>query len=290
MPFIPFQKTSGAGNTFVVIDGRNLPPAIDLAALAREACSAATPHGGADGLIVVAQSEQNDFEMLYYNRDGSTGMMCGNGGRCAVRFAADHGYVNDPAALHFSNAGVGYTAALSPSGVRIDFPDPLEIRLHETIEIDGLSIPHSFIDVGTPHVILQTTEIPEFATVKFRDIDVATWGSRIRNHPDFVERGVNVNFVRPLPEGNGIGLRTYERGVEAETGACGTGAIASAIASVLLAGMSAPVRVVPTSGDALSVDFTIGGEESISNVSLEGPAEVIAEGTLSPEWLAAGQS
>ena len=122
-----YRKMSGSGNTFVMFDGRRLPAAIDLARLAPVACDEARGHGGADGLIAIYPWGLGDFEMKYYNRDGSTGMMCGNGGRCAVRFAVDEGFVARPETVRFTNAGVVYDASVTARGVRLQFPTPRRI-------------------------------------------------------------------------------------------------------------------------------------------------------------------
>ena len=280
MSLIPFQKTSGAGNTFVVVDDRNLPPDTDLAALARFACADEREYGGADGFIAVSASQSNDFVMHYYNKDGSTGMMCGNGGRCAVRFAADHGYVSDSSTVAFANAGVPYRAELTGRGVRLDFPDPIAIRPHNSISVEGRDVHYAFVDVGTPHVIIVTNSEEDISETDFDQLDVAHLGSAIRNHPTFAENGVNVNFVFLLPEKKGIRLRTYERGVEAETGACGTGAIASGMIAVLEHTLPAPVQVIPTSGSPLWIAFAVDSDRNVHNVSLEGGADILLEGEL----------
>ncbi len=288
---IPYQKTSGAGNTFVVIDGKDLPAGIDYPYLAQFACSDNREHGGADGLIVVLGIDGSDFEMKYYNRDGSTGMMCGNGGRCAVRFAAEHNYVATEQDVSFVNAGVPYHAQLTERGVRVDFPDPRELQIAVTLQLDNPLQPgntplhYSYVDVGTPHVVLFVDEVEGIQmdledNADIHTVDVAQWGAAIRNHPRFVEKGVNVNFVSLLPANNGIQLRTYERGVEAETGACGTGAIASAIVTAFRHNLPCPINVIPTSGSPLWIDFQRSPQGIVQNVSLEGGADILHEGIL----------
>ena len=282
---IPYQKTSGAGNTFVVVDGKDVPVGIDFVHLAQFACSDNREHGGADGLIAVLGTNGSDFEMKYYNRDGSTGMMCGNGGRCAVRFAAEHQYVARVEDVSFVNAGVPYHAQLTERGVRIDFPDPREVQIAVTLQLDSSlhlansAIHYSYIDVGTPHAVLFVDENMQ-ANMDLDAVDVALWGSAIRNHQRFVEEGVNVNFVSLLPTNDGIQLRTYERGVEAETGACGTGAIASAIVAFFRHKLPCPIKVIPTSGSPLWIDFKLSSQGIVQNVSLEGGADVLQEGIL----------
>lgn len=283
MNSIPYQKISGAGNTFVVIDGRDLPAGTDLSKLAREGCGPEHAHGGTDGLIVIAGSDERDFEMKYYNRDGSTGMMCGNGGRCAVLFAAEHGYVRDRDNLSFTNAGIAYNASLTELGVRLSFPDPNSFDLHRKLSIDGVAVPCHFGDVGTPHAVIFVNELAAGEDKEegaLDRLDLNVWGSAVRRHPDFGSEGANANFADLLPEGGGIRLRTFERGVEAETGACGTGAAASAIIAAMLYGLKAPVTVIPTSNSPLRVGFRFTAPDRVTDVTLEGGAEVLMEGEL----------
>jgi diaminopimelate epimerase len=277
MASLNYSKMSGAGNTFIVVDGRELPHGIDLSALARAICSDALPHGGADGFIAVAPWESGDFEMKYYNRDGSSGMMCGNGGRCAVRFAADAGYVADPDAIGFVAAGVVYRAAITDRGVKLFFPEPRAFRIGLTVDLLGAERPCHYGDVGTPHAVMFIDEMETGSGLD--DLPIDLWGAQLRNHQDFAPGGANANFVEVMEEGKGIRLRTFERGVEAETGACGTGAISSGIIAALARGVAPPVTVVTTSGATLIVDFTV-TDGRIGNVSLEGDAGVIATGTL----------
>lgn len=268
-----YTKMSGAGNTFIMADGRGLPAEADLAALARDCTSAELEHGGADGFIAVYPgTDGDDFEMRYYNRDGSTGMMCGNGGRCAVRYAADHGMIADAGHIRFHNAGVAYAAAITERGVKVTFPDPRSFELDRGIDLFGMSRRYHFADVGTPHAVLF---VEDLGVADVWDLDLNIWGAAVRNHPAFQPGGANANFVGVLPDGVGIILRTFERGVEAETGACGTGAVSSAIIASKLYGLAAPVAVTTTSGATLWVDFTAATDGHVAEVSLEGDADVV---------------
>ncbi len=273
-----YTKMSGAGNTFIVLDGRELPAGLDLGALAPEICDGALEHGGADGLMAIEPWEDGDFRMHYFNRDGSTGMMCGNGGRCAVRFAVDHGFVRDPGAVSFINAGVIYSAELTDRGVRLSFPDPRSFRLGFGIRLpDGDQRCH-FADVGTPHAIIFVDEMA-LGREHIAALDLERLGAAVRHNDAFAPDGANANFVEVLPEDSAIALRTFERGVEAETGACGTGAVSSAIVASMLRGLTPPVTVTTTSGARLRVDFRRDGDR-VSDVSLEGDAGVVMEGIV----------
>jgi diaminopimelate epimerase len=282
METLNYTKMSGAGNTFIMLDGRELPADIDLGALAPVFCDEALEHGGADGLIAVGPWDGGDFEMRYYNRDGSTGMMCGNGGRCAVRFACDLGLVADPSAITFVNAGVSYTALLTDRGVKVSFPDPRGFRLRFPLQLLGAFRTCSYADVGTPHAILFIDDAGEEQLRHISQLDLNIWGSRLRNHTEFAPGGANANFVEILQDRSGILLRTYERGMEGETGACGTGAISSAIVASTLRGLEPPVSVTTSSRGTLWVDFRREGER-ITDVSLEGDAETVMTGTLHVE-------
>jgi diaminopimelate epimerase len=270
---------SGAGNTFIMLDGRELMLGVDLEALALWICSAEHPHGGADGMIAVDPWDAGDFVMHYYNRDGSTGMMCGNGGRCAVAFAGYHGMIRDRDQISFINAGIVYTAALTDRGVKVWFPDPNGFRLDLDLDVEGTAEHCHFADVGTPHVVLFVDEATRPELGSLATIDLDRWGPPLRRHAAFLPSGANANFVEVLPDGAGIGLRTFERGVEGETGACGTGAISSAIIASKLRGLTPPVAVRVASGDTLWIDFRMDGE-SVTDLSLEGSADVVMEGAI----------
>lgn len=274
-PMDSFEYTtmSGAGNRFVVLDGRHLPFDVDLVALSRDLCSAEHPHGGVDGLIAVYPGEDVDFEMRYYNRDGSTGMMCGNGGRCALRFAIDHEMVVDSSDVRFVNAGVEYGGKTTDQGYRIFFPDPRSFKLRFKISLMGDMRTCHYADVGTPHAVLFVDDMGDPRLRHVAQLDLNIWGPPVRHYPDFGPEGVNANFVEVPGDGAGILLRTFERGVEAETGACGTGAIASAIIASTLRGLAPPVAVTVTSGRTLLVDFRV-VDRRVVDVSLEGDAEV----------------
>ncbi|MGE3799738.1 MAG: diaminopimelate epimerase [Candidatus Kapaibacterium sp.] len=272
-----YQKISGAGNTFIVAEGRNLPDGIGLSGLAQELCRPEHPHGGADGMILVDKSPEGDFAMHYYNPDGSTGMMCGNGGRCAVRFAADHGYIADQRALSFTNAGILYRALMDGENVCIDFPDPKEIRPNLKLNLLGEEREVHFVDVGTPHLLLF---VDQLGLGRLADLDINLWGPLLRNHSAVQPNGANANFIEIISLEEGIRLRTFERGVEGETGACGTGAIASGILSGLLYNLPSPVQVIPTSGSPLYIHFNRIDAGRVGGVKLQGGTEILMEGDL----------
>lgn len=283
---LPYSKMSGAGNTFILVEERCLPEGTDVGPLAPTLCADDREHGGADGLIAIAapdglDAEGLDFTMKYFNRDGSTGMMCGNGGRCAVAFAADHGYIRDPTSITFTNAGLTYRATMTPRGVKVWFPDPRAFRLGLDIELAGASRRCHFADVGTPHAIIFVDEANDPSIAHVADVDIATWGPSLRHHERFAPEGANANFVEV--RGGGIDLRTFERGVEGETGACGTGAISSAIVAAMTHGLTPPIEVTTTSGEKLRVDFRLEGDYA-TDISLEGSADTVMDGEFGLAW------
>jgi diaminopimelate epimerase len=272
---------SGAGNLFVMIDGRDLPQGPDLSEVARYACAPDSPTGGADGLIVIDGSERATFDMRYWNRDGSTGMMCGNGARCAVRLAANLGFVKDTEQIDFDNAGRAYRAVLEDNRVVVRFADDALVQLNRPVAVEGGEYTVHFVELGSPHFVLFSDELDK-GTID--ELDVERWGRALRQSPEAGPEGLNVNFVAVQDEST-IRLRTYERGVEEETGACGTGAIASGIVAHLVRGTAHPMVVLPSSGSPLTVDFAIADHSNlsairVSGLSLSGNAEIIDEGRL----------
>jgi diaminopimelate epimerase len=271
---IQFYKMSGAGNDFVVIDNRNAKIKQKVA-LARTLCE--RRYGvGADGLILIEKDSAADFKMCYYNADGSYGGMCGNGGRCAAFFA----FTFDIAKRthHFTANKRHYHAEILKGGrVSLSMIDPENIQLHKKLTADGMDIPYHFIYTGSPHVVINIHDIAdETLTLEKADF-VERIGRAVRLHEAFAPGGTNVNFIQR--EGaNGIKIRTYERGVEAETFACGTGSVGSALIASLLWGLKSPVRVLPKSKELLKVSFTPG--EQITDVRLEGPAVITFRGEI----------
>ena len=298
---VPFTKMHGAGNDFVVLDNRFLHfTADELGEIARRVCARRTAVG-ADGLLALdppgtppeagasgdgSASPQTDFRMRYRNADGSLGTMCGNGARCLARFAARAGLgraaEDGTTHLAFGTDGGRYTARVTPerpgppeaSGgdagaaprVTLDVPPP---RAWET--------PEAASPLGAVHPIWTGTEHTVLLVESADDAPVAEEGARLRAHSAFAPTGTNVNFVQATGPG-AVRARTFEKGVEAETLACGTGALAAA----LVAHREGAVR-----GDAVRVEMpggtlVVGLGASGGPLTLGGPAEIAYEGTL--EW------
>lgn len=271
---IPVTKMSGAGNDFIVIDHRSrFIPETYQPQFAQLVCRRRFS-AGADGLILIESSPTEDFSWRFFNNDGSVAEMCGNGARCAARFAWRNGIAGR--SMRFSTLAGIIEAELigEQEHVRISMTDPFDIRDPVLVELGGSEREVFFLNTGVPHAVV------------FVDSDqapVASWGRMLRYHEVFEPAGTNVNFVTCLEDGQLL-VRTYERGVEAETMACGTGVVASAIVAVRQGLAEAPIDVTTTGGEQLSVEFDR-DENIVFGVCLQGPARIIYEGNLSAEAL-----
>ena len=275
---IKVSYMSGAGNTFTIIDNRKY--ALDNEFCAKNApmlCSGELANSmRTEGLILIEEGNKLcDFTARFYNPDGSTGMMCGNGGRCAIKFADIHGFIKKKGAkIKFSMAGEYYNGIRAEKPT-IVFPKHKEIKLNIDLSVDGQFITGDYINVNSDHFVV---ELPGMSPDDFRTMAIDTLGKGIRSHANFIPRGVNVNFCTTV--GNTVYLRTYERGVEAETGACGTGAISTALSLYAQGRIKMPVKIIPTSAIPLQVDFEM-KDGLLDKILLTGHAEVIKDNTVS---------
>ena len=270
---IDFTKMSGTGNDFILIDHRT--PFLsreEMPGFAKAVCERRVSVG-ADGLILLENSESADFRWQFLNADGSWAEMCGNGARCAARFAHTKGIA--PARMRFETVAGLIEAEVTGQSVKLKMTAPTGLRLQEKLVVNGQEqVVHS-LNTGVPHAVLFLEDI--------RQAPVLEMGRALRFHEHFQPAGTNVNFVRQQP-GNGLIVRTYERGVEGETLACGTGAVSAAIIAGLLGQVRPPVAVTTSGGEQLTIHYTLAGQE-ISEVYLEGPANFIYEGRLHAEAL-----
>jgi diaminopimelate epimerase len=272
---IDFTKMSGAGNDFVVIDNR-ARVITEPAALALSICDRRRGVG-ADGLLLLEESDEADFQMKYYNADGSYGGMCGNGGRCVARFALLKGIVAS-SELKFEALDYIYNASIAENNVRLMMKPPSDMRWNQQLQVAGVTVLFHFVDTGSPHSVVfleQNKEVPK----TLRDVDVHRLGREIRDHKYFLPHGTNVNFVERV-DLNVIRTRTYERGVEAETLACGTGIVASALIANEIMGVPSPATVHTQGGEALQVGFRKIRKAEYEDVSLYGSAHVTFNGVV----------
>jgi diaminopimelate epimerase len=273
MKLIPFSKMSAGGNDFIIIDNRqNILEYKRSKECAQKVCRRKLSIG-ADGLILIENSKQADFKWKFFNADGSEAEMCGNGGRCVARFAYLKG-IASPMLTFDTLAGI-IKAEVLDDRVKLQLPLPYNLTRDLKLLMDGKCYFVDSITVGVPHVVMFVEDLSNYQVVKL--------GKMIRFSEHFKPAGTNVNFVS-TKNGSTIVIRTYERGVEDETLACGTGAVASALIANEKKGVESPVSVFTRGGEILTVYFTK-ENQVLKEVFLEGSANLIYEGELYPEAL-----
>ncbi|MBU6159217.1 MAG: diaminopimelate epimerase [Bacteroidetes bacterium] len=255
---IEFSKYQGTGNDFVILDNRdgqyNFLTEAQIAFLCYRRFGI-----GADGLMMLQQRDGYDFEMKYFNADGKEGSMCGNGGRCIVQFARDLNIIQD--ATRFIASDGPHNALITDEGwIELNMIDVNGIEKRENVSI---------LNTGSPHFIQPVTGLDS--------LDVETLGKSIRYSDEFINSGINVNFIEPLADG--LHIRTYERGVEAETLSCGTGATAAAL-SVATVSPNPQTIVMQTRGGKLEIKFLHTQEHQFSDIRLCGPAKFVFSGVI----------
>ncbi len=272
---IIFEKMSGTGNDFVIIDNRNdiITPE-EQPDLARKICRRMFSVG-ADGLIFMQDSKDTDFSWNFYNADGSVAEMCGNGARCAARFAYRHGIAGRKMKFETIAGIVEAEICDEEEVVMVKMTKPFDFRIGLSLRLDDVEYPVTFVNTGVPHAVI---------FIEGDDVPVKKWGRKIRFHELFEPKGTNANFVQVIGE-NKLKVRTYERGVEDETMACGTGAVASAIYGAMLKEMDSPVEVETSGGEMLTILFDLQDGPVAENVYLQGPTRIICSGNLTAEAL-----
>jgi diaminopimelate epimerase len=265
---IEFFKMSGSGNDFILIDNRDLSlPVSNVTDFVKRVCERKVSVG-ADGLILIERSDRVDFRWRFFNADGSEVDMCGNGGRCAARFTCLKGIAGTT--LSFETGAGIIDAEVRGDTVKLRLTDPHSLMIDETIEIDGETVGVNSINTGVPHVVHYVSNLKIF--------DVFHVGRQIRYHRHYQPAGTNANFVT-VPDRHALRIRTYERGVEDETLACGTGSVAAALISSWKGWVDSPVAVTVKSGEILTIYFDK-TEKGFEKVYLEGKAAVVYEGRL----------
>ena len=272
MKKIRFWKMSGSGNDFVVVDRRNPLLIEDPSRFAKKVCRRKVSVG-ADGVLFLEESKRADFTMRIFNADGSEAEMCGNGARCIARFAHLQGIAGK--AMTFETPAGIMEAEINRERVKIKMSEPKDLALHRKILVEGEEYLLHSVNSGVPHAVLFCKNLEE--------VPVQDLGRRIRFHEAFSPAGTNVNFI-DVTDSHHISIRTYERGVEDETLACGTGAVASALASSALDLVDSPVFLRTRGGEVLVIYFQREGWK-FREVLMEGNTAVAYEGELWEEAL-----
>jgi diaminopimelate epimerase len=265
---VDFFKMSGSGNDFILIDNRDQSLALgNIAEFVRTVCERKVSVG-ADGLIIIENSQRADFRWRFFNADGSEVDMCGNGARCAARFAYIRGIAKEK--MSFETVAGIINAEVRGDTVKVRLTEPRAMKVNISVMIEGKPIKVNFVNTGVPHVVLFVHGLDRY--------DVFNMGRKIRYHKEFQPEGTNANFMEVIDR-HTIRIRTYERGVEDETLACGTGAVASAIISSSQGLVESPVDVRVKSGETLKIYFRKTGH-GFEDIYLEGKANVVYEGRI----------
>ena len=264
---------NGAGNDFVVLDNRDGSQTVTAAEIAR-LCD--RHRGiGADGLLAVEPAERGaDYRMRYYNADGGEAEMCGNGARCFARFV-QHLAGGALESTSFETIAGRIDAEFPGDDVCINLSDPFDLVLNQSVEVRGRVLAVHSVNTGVPHAVVEVRDLEK--------VSICEDGAALRFHGHFAPQGTNVNFMEVLSPGS-LAIRTYERGVEDETLACGTGMVANAIIHHQIGKAKSPVSVRVRGGETLKVGFdydaTRDGAAQYTNVTLTGPAELVFKGTI----------
>jgi len=272
---------SGAGNLFTVLDNREYAFKLsDLSAMAGKLCKPEKPHlAKTEGFLALNEGTQfYDYEVLFLNPDGTSSMMCGNGARCSVHFADLTSFINpQERSVTFKMLGNIYKAEILNDTIKVVLPPPNSIIPDILLDTKYGQVKCSYVNVDSDHLIINYQ--PMIFGSGFKEFDIDKIGSYFRHHPRFSPKGVNVNFYEIISE-NTLQIRTFERGVEAETGACGTGAISTSVIAAIGGLVSFPVKLFPPSGSMLRADIVGTLPDGIESVILIGKAEIIGEDIL----------
>lgn len=265
---IQFAKAVATGNDFLIIDNRSASAIKSkLSEFAKRVCERKWSIG-ADGLLVIERSRVADFKMRIFNPDGTEAEMCGNGSRCVALYAKDNHIAKGAMAIE-TLAGV-LNAMVKNDIVKVRLPDPKDIKWNLCLIIHKCPYKVNFVNTGVPHVVYFVDDL--------KKVDVKDLGSHIRGHKEFSPEGSNADFVKVVDR-HYIKVRTYERGVEDETLACGTGAVASAIIAAESEKLESPITVETRGGEKLRVYFEL-IDGNFTNVYLEGGAKLVFEGRV----------
>jgi diaminopimelate epimerase len=277
-----FTKLSGAGNDFILLD-KKINPEVELTPQIIKKLANRQAGIGADGVLVIWDAEGYAFGMNYYNADGSSGSLCGNGARCAILYGKESGRVKQ-GPVKFVSGDTVYSGSVLDNGlVRIYLNQPSNLKFNFKVKAANQLINASYVNTGAPHVVINIGDVLRNHADHnsfFMDLDnfpVRELGREIRYHKDFAPEGTNVNFIKI--EDGVIQIRSYERGVEDETLSCGTGSVAAAVISYTNYLLKPPINLISRSGAKIVVDFKYENQR-MQELSLTGPAEVTFKGEI----------
>ncbi len=264
---IDFWKMHGAGNDFILVDDRDGSFPVDdndwIASIGIRRIGV-----GCEGIILIQPSDKADFRMRFFNPDGTEVEMCGNGARCVSRLAFEIGAA--PQSMTIDTVAGILTAECMDDQIRLGMTPPKDWLLDQSLELNGNVLQYGFVNSGVPHAVVEMEDLDDF--------DIKAIGSGIRYHDAFAPAGTNANFIS-VTGSDSLLVRTYERGVEDETLACGTGIVASALIAAKSGKVSSPVTLTAASGDVLTVEFDL-TDDGAENVMLLGPAVHVFKGVL----------
>lgn len=273
---------NGAGNDFIVFNQNEINELSFNSEAVRKLCHRRFGIG-ADGIICVGKNSKHDFTMRYYNADGFEGSLCGNGARCAILFAMKENFFSGQA-TSFSVKEIVYSGRVrGEDSIEFFLNNPGKMKFNFKIKAASQLINSHFVDTGSPHVVIFINEVlenPKNFQSGYKEINsfpVENLGSEIRHHKDFSPSGANVNFIQKREDE--ILIRTFERGVEAETLACGTGSVAAAITAYKILNVQPPIKIKTLGGKTLMVNFNH-SKNDFTNVSLTGHAEINFKGEI----------
>lgn len=257
----------GASNDFILVDDRARTfPVHDHAWIS--AITSRRTGVGSEGVLLIQPSTSADFRMRFFNPDGGEVDMCGNGARCIARLAHELGAA--PVSMRIETPAGIVRAEARGDMVQLIMTEPHTWEMNEKLDVNGTTHTFHFVNTGVPHVVIEVSDLAR--------TDVQGLGSAIRYHSRFAPKGTNANFIQLDDQGR-LRVRTYERGVEAETLACGTGMVACGLVAGRLGRVKPPVKVIPASGDILEVNYRPVGDGA-TDVTLLGPAVHVFRGEL----------
>ncbi len=276
MEKINFTKINGAGNDFILIDIEINKDLVLNTNLIQQLCDRRKGIG-ADGILLIRPSLTHDFELEYYNSDGTLGSLCGNGSRCSIKYFFDKAK-NKKTTTNFLCKDVTYNGKIEDNGlITFHLGDPSDLKLGFKIKINEQEFPVHFINTGSPHAVIFWDDLKKDYREDFHKFDVKTLGKKIRDLEEFQPDGTNANFVHKDTVGN-LYIRTYERGVEDETFACGTGTVASALITSIIYKLNPPLSFATFGNDQLIVNFKK-KNDFFTKITLTGPVKINYIGT-----------